>query len=92
MTKEELEKFGVLNQPYAFIKSNGPRTFGVEKLPDRLFEKDFTFPAVTEDNISEKLAFVESELNNCGIPISFNLYLLANDISIYIYWPTTSPQ
>ena len=79
MTKEELEKFGVLNQPYAFIKSNGPRTFGVEKLPDRLFEKDFTFPAVTEDNISEKLAFVESELNNCGIPISFNLYLLAND-------------
>ena len=79
INKVELEKLGILDRPYEFIKINGPRTFGIENLPDRLFEKDFVYPAVTEENIAEKLSFAESELNNCGIPISFNLYLLADD-------------
>ena len=78
VTKQEIEKFELLNFPYRFIKEFGPK-IGLDCLPTRLFEGDYVFPAVNEDNIAEKLNSIETELNNFGIDISFNLYLLAND-------------
>ena len=48
-------KLGILNYPYRLIKNLGPSTIGVEGLPGRLFEKDFVYPSIDEENIAEKL-------------------------------------
>ncbi|XP_066931070.1 uncharacterized protein [Clytia hemisphaerica] len=77
--KVDLDKLGILDYPYRIIKSLGPSTIGVEGLPDRMFEKDYIFPSIDEDNIADKLTQIEAELNNHGVNISFNLYLMAED-------------
>jgi len=72
--KDDLDKLGILA-----YKNLGPSTIGVEGLPGKLFEKDFVYPSIDEENIADKLTQIESELNNHGIDISFNLYFLADD-------------
>ena len=76
--QEELEKFGVTNFPYKFIKEFG-KVIGIDGLPRRIFKKDYVYPAVNEDNVAQKLNCIETDLNNFGIDISFNLYILADD-------------
>jgi len=78
LSKKEIESFEIDKYPYRFIKQFGS-AIGIDSLPKRLFDGDYAYPAVNEDNIAEKLNSIESELNNYGIDISFNLYLLADD-------------
>lgn len=78
MTKKEINEFQLDKYPYRFIKEFGS-TIGIASLPKRIFESDYVYPAVNEDNIVGKLNSIETELNNFGIDISFNLYLLADD-------------
>jgi len=68
----------MLQNPYAFIKEHG-ECIGVADLPKDLFSKEFCFPSVNEENIWKKSAAVESILQQHGIDISINIYVMAND-------------
>lgn len=78
ITKKEIEELRLDTRPYRFIKKFGS-VLGIDGLPKRMFESDYVHPAVNEHNIAEKINSIETELNNFGVDISFNLYLFADD-------------
>ena len=78
VTKQLLKRLNILECPYAFIKKYGFETIGVSDLPKSMFGKDYVFPNVNSQNISEKIQAIEGILQEYGIDISLNFYVLAN--------------
>ena len=52
---------------------------GIEKLPDSLFSKEFCYPCLNYENIWGKTAAAESLIQEHGLDISFNIYIMASD-------------
>ena len=65
-----------MHQPYSFIKTYGNVVIGVADLPKAIFSKEYCYPSVNDENIWEKIQAVEGILQNYGIDISMNLYML----------------
>ena len=79
LSKKTLKQYGVLDLPYKFIKTYGPKMIGVGDLPKALFSKEYLCPAVNSENIGEKIQAAESMLQEHGIDISINFYVLAEN-------------
>ena len=70
---------GILDHPYAYIRTYGTTAIGVNDLPHSLFTKEYLCPVVNEENIWEKVQAAECLLQEHGIDISMNLYNLSEN-------------